>query len=157
MTNAHRTDPKNSQSSQSLTRKIFYSPKRTEGKRFSSRHTKGWPPERRAAQRLRIRAQKPWLKSTGPRSVAGKATSARNATRHGLNGARYRLLVEWMRWQAGYCRRVMAAHFPVTPHHRPRFHSAHKPARPQPFIRTDEDAYMAYKGFEEAMDAFNAV
>lgn len=39
----------------------------------------GWTPERRAQQAVRIREQKPWLKSTGPKSAAGKAAVSRNA------------------------------------------------------------------------------
>ncbi|MGQ0527187.1 MAG: hypothetical protein ACT4OY_04040 [Alphaproteobacteria bacterium] len=45
--------------------------------------TKGWTEERRRAQAERIRQVQPWLKSTGPRSVAGKEHSIRNALKHG--------------------------------------------------------------------------
>jgi hypothetical protein len=38
-----------------------------------------WTEERKQRQRERIREWKPWLKSTGPRSVEGKAKVARNA------------------------------------------------------------------------------
>lgn len=38
-----------------------------------------WTPERRARQAELIRQTKPWEFSTGPRSDAGKAVSARNA------------------------------------------------------------------------------
>ena|SRR5688572_17937757 len=44
----------------------------------------GWTPERRAKQAELIRASKPWLKSTGPRSEAGKARCATNALKHGF-------------------------------------------------------------------------
>jgi hypothetical protein len=43
-----------------------------------------WTPERRQHQRDVINACKPWLKSTGPRSVEGKAKVARNAFNGGL-------------------------------------------------------------------------
>ena len=43
----------------------------------------GWTPERRAQQAARIREQKPWLQSTGPKSAAGKATVSRNAFKRG--------------------------------------------------------------------------
>lgn len=45
--------------------------------------SKGWTPERRAQQAARIREQKPWLQSTGPKSAAGKATVSRNAFKGG--------------------------------------------------------------------------
>lgn len=38
-----------------------------------------WTPERRARQAQLIRTTKPWEKSTGPRTDAGKAISSRNA------------------------------------------------------------------------------
>lgn len=38
-----------------------------------------WTPERRARQAELIRAAKPWEKSTGPRTDAGKAKSSQNA------------------------------------------------------------------------------
>ena len=48
---------------------------------------KGWTPERRARQAERIRQWKPWEKSTGPRTEAGKATSSQNALVHGERSA----------------------------------------------------------------------
>ena len=43
----------------------------------------GWTDERRAKQRDAIHRWKPWEKSTGPRTVEGKAESAANgATAH---------------------------------------------------------------------------
>ena len=38
-----------------------------------------WTPERRARQAEIIRRTKPWTRSTGPRTVAGKARSSQNA------------------------------------------------------------------------------
>ena len=43
-----------------------------------------WTPEERAAQRELIRNQKPWEKSTGPKTEAGKAVTSRNGTTHGM-------------------------------------------------------------------------
>jgi len=43
----------------------------------------GWTPERRARQAEAIRRWKPWAKSSGSRSDAGKARSSRNADKGG--------------------------------------------------------------------------
>ena len=45
---------------------------------------KNWTPERRARQAAFLRTLKPWLRSTGPRTPAGKARSARNAYKGGV-------------------------------------------------------------------------
>jgi hypothetical protein len=42
-----------------------------------------WTPQRRESQAKAIHRWKPWEKSTGPRSVAGKAAAARNSRKHG--------------------------------------------------------------------------
>jgi hypothetical protein len=44
----------------------------------------GWTSERREQQAVKIRAARPWLRSTGPRTPAGKAKAAQNARKHGL-------------------------------------------------------------------------
>lgn len=44
---------------------------------------KGWTKERRAAAAERCRANKPWEKSTGPKTRAGKMRSSMNALKHG--------------------------------------------------------------------------
>jgi hypothetical protein len=46
----------------------------------------GWTPERRPSQAAQIGQWKPWLRSTGPRTEAGKAISAMNARKHGMRG-----------------------------------------------------------------------
>ena len=43
-----------------------------------------WTEERRQEQRDRINAVKPWLKSTGAKTAAGKATVSRNAYKGGV-------------------------------------------------------------------------
>ena len=43
-----------------------------------------WTEERRQEQRDRINAVKPWLKSTGAKTAAGKATVSRNANKGGI-------------------------------------------------------------------------
>lgn len=40
------------------------------------------PPAQRAAQSQRIHEWKPWLKNTGPKTVAGKASVAQNARKY---------------------------------------------------------------------------
>ena len=42
-----------------------------------------WPPERRARQAELIRAWQPWTRSTGPRTLEGKAKASRNAWKGG--------------------------------------------------------------------------
>jgi hypothetical protein len=42
-----------------------------------------WSEEQRRLQAARIRQRKPWLKSTGPRSEAGKQRSSMNAFKGG--------------------------------------------------------------------------
>lgn len=44
---------------------------------------RGWTPERKAAQRAAIYRWRPWEKSCGPKTAAGKKTVARNAWKHG--------------------------------------------------------------------------
>ncbi|MGH1397629.1 MAG: hypothetical protein ACRBCT_00240 [Alphaproteobacteria bacterium] len=48
--------------------------------------SKGWSEERRRKQAEAIRRHRPWEKSTGPKSQAGKAVSSQNALKHGLYG-----------------------------------------------------------------------
>ena len=44
----------------------------------------GWTPERRARQAELIRRWRPWEKSTGPKTAAGKATVSQNAYKVGI-------------------------------------------------------------------------
>jgi len=46
--------------------------------------TAGWTAAKRARYRRMMLRRRPWLRSTGPRTVQGKRRSARNARRHGL-------------------------------------------------------------------------
>lgn len=45
--------------------------------------TKGWTEERRQKARERILKNKPWEKSTGPKTPKGKKKSSLNALKHG--------------------------------------------------------------------------
>lgn len=49
----------------------------------------GWTEERRKRQADMIRKHKPWEKSTGPRTFAGKERVALNALKHGVNTPEY--------------------------------------------------------------------
>lgn len=44
-----------------------------------------WTPEARAAQSALMHRLKPWKKSTGPRTAAGKAKAAKNSYKTGLH------------------------------------------------------------------------
>lgn len=46
--------------------------------------SKGWTQSRKAKQRKAIYRWRPWEKSTGPKSDAGKARVSSNALKHGL-------------------------------------------------------------------------
>jgi hypothetical protein len=52
-----------------------------------------WTPERRAQQAAQIHTWRPWERSTGPKTPAGKAASANNAFKGG-HGAKLRALTK---------------------------------------------------------------
>lgn len=66
------------------------------------RRTSGWSPERRASHAAAIRRWKPWEKSTGPRTAAGKARAAQNAAKPHLKTDPDRLLDQAVRAQRRY-------------------------------------------------------
>jgi hypothetical protein len=51
-----------------------------------------WSPEQRAAAAVAIRAWAPWTRSSGPKSVEGKARVAMNSLKHGKRSERQRAL-----------------------------------------------------------------
>ena len=61
-----------------------------------------WTIEERQKQAERIRSQKPWLKSTGPRTTRGKIASSRNAMRHGCYGTEFKMLSLYLKMQKHY-------------------------------------------------------
>jgi hypothetical protein len=62
-----------------LTNARHFFHKRTIG--FVMKAKNGWSVARRAKQAAAIHRWRPWTKSTGPRTVEGKATSAGNAAK----------------------------------------------------------------------------
>jgi hypothetical protein len=56
-----------------------------------------WTPEQRAEQAAIIRQRRPWEKSTGPRTVAGKMKASMNATKHGTRSRGAQALREAVR------------------------------------------------------------
>ena len=52
----------------------------------------GWTPERQKKQSELIQRWKPWENSTGPRTAQGRATSSKNAMKHGMRSAEIRSL-----------------------------------------------------------------
>jgi hypothetical protein len=46
-----------------------------------------WTPERKKKQSQAIKEWKPWEKSTGPKTPAGKAISSQNSLKHGTFSA----------------------------------------------------------------------
>ena len=84
------------------------SPKSRRGLRSAEGAKHGWSPVRRAAQAEAIRRWKPWAKSTGPKTAAGKARAAQNAakphTRHIREAEQ--LFKQAMAAQARYLREI---------------------------------------------------
>ena len=71
-----------------------------------------WTEEDRQNAALRARLYRPWLSSTGPRSLIGKAISARNSYKHG----RYtyeRQLIRWYIRLAAQRNKQIRAHLKV--------------------------------------------
>jgi hypothetical protein len=67
----------------------------------------GWSSERRAKHAAAIRRWKPWMKSTGPKTAAGKARAAQNAYKHGGRARPARLLHEALAAQRSCVRHVV--------------------------------------------------
>ena len=70
--------------------------------------SRGWPPERRCQQAARLRALKPWLKSTGPKTRTGKARAAQNALKHGGRAVFMRKLAHMLALHRRLLRKIEA-------------------------------------------------
>lgn len=66
-----------------------------------------WGPKRRAHQAQIARETRPWAASTGPKTPAGKAASARNAIDKTGRVIARRAILDFLRWQAAYLRGVV--------------------------------------------------
>ena len=58
---------------------------------------KGWSEQRRREQALRIQRWRPWERSTGPRTPAGKQRACQNALKHGSRSAAARAQLRELR------------------------------------------------------------
>ncbi|RFB78946.1 hypothetical protein [Methylovirgula sp. 4M-Z18] len=56
-----------------------------------------WSEARRAGQAARIREWQPWLKSTGPKTAAGKQRVAQNTISHGACSAEMKEIRAYLR------------------------------------------------------------
>lgn len=67
-----------------------------------------WTPEERARQADIARKNKPWEKSTGPKTADGKARVRKNALKSGAHSEEMEALRRWLRWQKRFLKAVRA-------------------------------------------------
>ena len=70
---------------------------------------RNWFPEERQRQAALIREQKPWEKSTGPKTSEGKQAVRHNGLKHGFRSAEMRALCRLLAAQRAHVRAVLAA------------------------------------------------
>ena len=66
-----------------------------------------WTAEQRLEQSRKMRERKIWLKSTGPKTPAGKAASSQNAAKHNCYGIEFKQICLWLRMQRRYMQSVV--------------------------------------------------
>lgn len=74
--------------------------------------SKSWTAERRAKHAQWMKDNKPWLKSTGPKTDAGKEMAKMNALKHGLRGADYREVLRLLKQQAAFIKSLNCDRLP---------------------------------------------
>lgn len=71
---------------------------------------RNWTPEARARQAELCRRHKPWAKSTGPKTEAGKAAVSQNARRQGFRSADFAYICAVLRAQRLFVKEIVTAH-----------------------------------------------
>lgn len=66
----------------------------------------GWTPERRKRQAEMIKNWKPWERSTGAKTEAGKEASKMNAEKHGMRGAKMMELLKILKDQKNMLKKL---------------------------------------------------
>ncbi len=73
------------------------------------RRGRTWTPEQRARQSALLRRLKPWTRSSGPRTAAGKEKSRMNALRHGFRSAQMKEFNAILRVHRRFLGRIRAS------------------------------------------------
>ncbi len=76
---------------------------------ITPKKSRRWTPEMRERQAQRIRKQKIWQKTTGPKTPSGKNASKINAAKHGLRSESYRMICVLLREQQAILNATIAA------------------------------------------------
>ena len=70
----------------------------------------GWTPEKRARAAARLQNNKPWQKSTGPTTAAGKEAIKNNAYKHGFRSEDYREILRLLSLQSALVKACLKRH-----------------------------------------------
>ncbi len=69
---------------------------------------RAWNDNQRRAQGIIARARKPWLASTGPKTMEGKKAVSRNAVKYGMHSAETKYFKKLLRLQSQILKRYKA-------------------------------------------------